>query len=79
MATHFNDSEELELMKDVISDLRLELEGDLQGLVACDYITRQDEAEVLEDFDNWAETAGWNDTYYYDESDYVVKKPEDEM
>ena len=55
-----------------IEELREELEEYLHGLVICDYITKEDENEVLDDFDNWAEKASPGDTYYYDGESYTL-------
>ena len=59
-------------MEESIYELRDKLEEYLNGLVICDYISRDKEFEVLEDFDKWAETAKAGDTYYYDGDEYTV-------
>lgn len=46
-----------------ISAIREKMEEDLNGLCICDYLTREDCEEYLENFDSWAETAKPGDTY----------------
>ena len=65
-------------MDGTISELRDSLEEYLHGLVICDYISRSEENEVLDDFDFWAQTADIGDTYYYDNDSYTVSDFDEE-
>ena len=65
-------------MDGTISELRDSLEEYLHGLVICDYISRDEEDEVLNDFDSWAQTANIGDTYYYDDNSYTVSNFDEE-
>lgn len=65
--------DDLKLKDEIIEELREQLEEYLQGLVVCDDITREEQGEVLDDFDNWAETAEYGDTYYYDDEEYTIE------
>lgn len=49
-----------------IYQLREELEEYLDGMRICDDITRKEESEILDDFDEWAKTAQNGDIYFYD-------------
>lgn len=55
-----------------IEELREQLEEYLHGLVICDDITRDEESDVLDNFDNWAKDAEYGDTYCYDGIDYTL-------
>lgn len=67
-----------ELREKAVEDIREELEEYLQGLVINDYITRQEEIEVIDNFNNWAKDAQYGDVYYYDEEKYIMKEPTEE-
>jgi hypothetical protein len=68
------DEEDIETNK---GELRDELEEYLNGLRICDYITRSEQSDILNDFDTWAETAKIGDTYFYDCNEYTLKEDED--
>jgi len=59
-------------MNGTIYELKDELEEYLNGLRICDYITRPEQYEILDDFDEWASTATIGDTYYYDGNSYTI-------
>lgn len=59
------------------SCLRDELDEYLHGLCICDYITRNEQSDVLDDFDAWVETAKIGDTYFYDGDEYTLEEDED--
>ena len=40
-----------------LETLREQLEEDMRGLCMCDYITKQDKINYLNDFDEWSKTA----------------------
>lgn len=73
MAETMNDKE---LKEEIIEELRCNLEEDLHGYVICDYLSRDDADNILESFDEWAETADWGDDYVYDENYYTLEYPE---
>lgn len=73
MAETMNDEE---LKEEIIKELRCNLEEDLHGYVICDYLSRDDVDNILESFDEWAETADWGDDYVYDENYYTLEYPE---
>lgn len=68
-------------MKNTVESLREELEVYLNGLVVMDDITRKDQEEVLDNFDEWAKTATIGDSYYYDNEVYTItaKSEEEEI
>lgn len=68
---------EEELKEIAVEELRAQLEEYLHGLVICDDITRDDEEDVLDNFDNWAKEANYCDIYQYDDIDYTLEKPND--
>lgn len=53
-------------------ELRDELENDLKGDCVCDYITKSELCEILDDFDSWLETAKSGDVYYYGGNSYEL-------
>ena len=53
---------------------RYELEEYLNGIRICNYITKEQESEILNDFDKWSKTAKYNDVYYYDSLAFIVKE-----
>lgn len=59
--------------EEIIKKLKEELDEYLHGLVICDYITRNEQSEILNDFDNWSSTAEYGDTYYHDGREYTLK------
>lgn len=67
-----------ELREKAVEDIREELEEYLQGLVINDYITRQEQIEVIDNFNNWAKDAQYGDVYYYDEEKYIMEEPMEE-
>lgn len=73
MAETMNDKE---LKEEIIEELRCNLEEDLHGYVICNYLSRDDADNILESFDEWAETADWGDDYVYDENYYTLEYPE---
>ena len=70
--------EQNELHEKAVEDIQEELEKYLQGLVINDYITRQEQIEVIDNFNNWAKDAQYCDVYYYDEEKYIMKEPTEE-
>ena len=54
-------------------ELRDELEEYLNGLCICDCITRNEQSDILDDFDTWTETAKIGDTYFYDGNEYTLE------
>jgi hypothetical protein len=60
---------DLEESKD---DLREQIEDDLRGDCSCDFITKEEMVETLDDFENWLETAKLGDIYYYDDNAYEL-------
>lgn len=62
----------MDVMDERIEELREELEEDLNGLCICDYISKKDVYEYLDDFDEWSETAKSGDTYYAQGFSYTV-------
>ena len=63
-------------MAEAIENIREELEEYLYGLVICDYITRKEKSEILDDFNKWAKDAKYGDTYYYDDQEYTLEEVE---
>lgn len=53
-------------------ELREKLEEQLRGDCACDFITRKEKMEILDDFDQWAEYAKNGDAYYYGGREYAL-------
>ena len=53
-------------------ELRENLENDLRGDCICDYITKTEMCEILDDFDYWLETAKSGDVYYYGGNTYKL-------
>lgn len=60
------------------NELHDELEEYLNGLRICDDITRNEQEEILDDFDKWCETAQIGDTYCYDGQRYTLAEADDE-
>lgn len=54
-----------------LETLREQLEEDMRGLCMCDYITKQDKINYLNDFDEWSKTAKNGDTYFAQEFSYT--------
>ena len=52
--------------------LRNELEDDLRGDCCCDFITKSEIYEILDNFESWLETAKSGDVYYYGGSAYEL-------
>lgn len=73
MAKSMNDKE---LKEELLEDLRCDLEEDLHGYVICDYLSRDNVDDILENFDQWTENANWGDNYVYDGKSYTLKYPE---
>lgn len=61
-----------------IDELREKLHEDLNGLCICDYISKREVYEYLDDFDKWSETAKSGDTYYAQSFSYTYE-PEYEV
>ena len=59
-------------------ELRNDLDEYLNGLRICDYITRDEQGRVLDDFDTWCETAKIGDTYFYDAQQYTLAESHDD-
>lgn len=66
-----------ELKEMAIGELRVQLEEYLHGLVICDDISRDEEEDILDDFDDWSENAVYGDVYQYDDIDYTLEEPKD--
>lgn len=66
-----------DLKEKLIEELRDSLKDDLHGYVICDYLSRDEAEDILDDFDEWAENADWGDDYVYDENYYTLERPED--
>ena len=64
-------------VEDNADKLREELEEYLYGLVINDDISRDVEAEILDNFDKWYETAELGDSYLYDGNEYKLDVSED--
>lgn len=62
-----------------IEELREQFEEDLRGDCSCDYITKKDMMEYLEDFDEWAENALNGEAYYYSDNEYIMNRTEEEI
>ena len=65
-------------MAKTIESLREELEVYTQGLVVMDDISRKEQEQVLEDFDEWAKKATIGDSYYYDNEVYTITAKSEE-
>ena len=65
-------------MKGTKNQIRNEFEENLNGLRICDYITRDEQEDIMDSFDEWAEEAKNGDTYYYYGNEYTVEDEEDE-
>lgn len=61
-------------MNGTVSELRNELEEALRGDCSCDYITKQEWMDTMEDFDRWAEKAENGESYYYNGSSYTLEE-----
>lgn len=59
-------------------ELRDDLNEYLNGLRICDYITRDEQERVLDDFDSWCKTAKIGDTYLYDGQQYTLAESQDD-
>jgi hypothetical protein len=59
-------------------ELRNSLDEYLNGLRICDYITRDEQERVLDDFDTWCKTTKIGDTYFYDEQQYTLAESHDD-
>ncbi len=58
--------------EDLICHLRHQFEDYLNGLRIMDDISRDEEGELLEDFDRWADSAQAGESYYYDAQVYTL-------
>lgn len=54
-------------------EIKNQLEEDLRGDCCCDYITKKEMMEYLDDLDKWLETAKNGDVYFYDGQGYELK------
>ncbi len=57
-----------------VEELREELDEDLRGMCANCEITKKEWQDYLDDFDEWAKTAGEGDTYYAGENSYTLEE-----
>lgn len=61
-------------MSDNRDKLMEELRNNAEGECIADYITRDEMYEVLDDFEEWLETANIGDTYYWSDYSYTLEK-----
>ena len=52
--------------------IREQVEENLRGDCACDYITKKEMMEYLADIEEWLKTAKNNDKYYYNGNEYEL-------
>lgn len=54
------------------NEIREEVYEALRGDCSCDYITKKEMMELLNDVDKWLETAKSGDKYYYNGNEYEL-------
>ena len=73
----YDSRDDIELKSEATEELRCKLEDDLHVYIICGRLSRDDEENILDNFDKWVKTADWGDCYAYGLENYTLENPED--